>query len=309
MSVLFARLRRAPALSLIALALMGAGLAACRGEPARRVGDSAAVVRDDFGDAVRFASDERPGRIVSLIPAATEILFAIGAGPRVVGRTHWDAYPDSARLVPDMGDGIRPNVEVVLAARPDLVILYASADNRDAARQLRAASVPTLSLRIDRIEQFRRATMRIAQVVGDTARARLVIDTVAQSLDRTRRATASLPHPRVFWKAWDAPLMAIGGGSYMTELLDIAGARNIYAELPDPSPQVTIEDVIRRDPDLVVAGATSARVFRTVPAWQALRAVREGRIVLVDTTLMAFPSVRLGEAAHVLATRLHPELP
>lgn len=309
MSVLFARLRRAPALSLIALALMGAGLAACRGESARRVDDSAAVVRDDFGDAVRIASDDRPRRIVSLIPAATEILFAIGAGPRVVGRTHWDAYPDSARLVPDMGDGIRPNIEVVLAARPDLVILYASADNRDAARQLRAASVPTLSLRIDRIEQFRRATMQIARVVGDTARARIVIDTVARSLDRTRRATASLAHPRVFWKAWDAPLMAIGGGSYMTELLDIAGARNIYAELPDPSPQVTIEDVIRRDPDLVIAGATSARVFRTVPAWQALRAVREGRIVLVDTTLMAFPSVRLGEAARVLATRLHPELP
>jgi ABC-type Fe3+-hydroxamate transport system substrate-binding protein len=304
MSVLRSRLRGAPALSLVALVAM---LAACRGDAPPRAIDTARVVRDDFGDTLVVAQGP-PGRIASLNPATTEILFALGAGPRLVGRTHWDAHPESARLVPDLGDGIRPNVEAVLAARPDLVILYASPDNRDAARALHDAGVATLTLRVDRIEQFARATLMLGRVIGDTARARVVVDTVERTLDRVSGETSTLPHPRVFWKAWDAPLMAIGGGSFMTELLSIAGARNVYGDVPDPSPQVTIEDVVRRDPDLVIAGANSAATFRTAPAWRALRAVREGRIVVVDTSLVAFPSVRLGEAAVALSRVLHPEL-
>jgi ABC-type Fe3+-hydroxamate transport system substrate-binding protein len=305
MSVLRSRLRGAPALSL--LVMLVATLAACRVETVPRAADSARTVRDDFGDTL-VVGEEPPRRIVSLNPATTEILFALGAGGRLVGRTHWDVHPDSARLVPDLGDGMRPNVEAVLAARPDLVVLYASADNRDAARALHDAGVATLTLRVDRIEQFARATLSLGRVIGDTARARVVVDTVERTLDRVSGETSMLPHPRVFWKAWDAPLMAIGGGSFMTELLSIAGARNVYADLPDPSPQVTIEDVVRRDPDLVVAGANSAATLRTTPAWRALRAVREGRIVVVDTSLVAFPSVRLGEAATTLARALHPEL-
>src|SRR4051794_34200709 len=94
------------------------------------------VIVDDFDDTLRAGAPAM--RIVSLNPTTTEILFAIGAGSRLVGRTKWDSWPDSAKYVPDVGDALRPNVEAVLAKKPDLVLLYASNDNRTAAQQLRS---------------------------------------------------------------------------------------------------------------------------------------------------------------------------
>ena len=261
---------------------------------------------DDFGDTIRVAPPAQ--RIVSLIPATTEILFALGAGGRLVGRTHWDRWPDAARFVPDLGDGIRPNVEAVLAARPDLVVLYASGDNRAAAARLRDAGVRTLAIKVDSIAEFRRAARLLGRLTGDSARGVAVVDSVDATLARVRAATRSLPRPTVFIRSWKAPLLTIGGGSFMTELLDIAGARNVYDERPEPSPQVSLEDVIRRDPELVLASPEGRADILADPAWQSLRAVREGRVLAFDYELVARPSVRLGEAAVALATLLHPEL-
>jgi len=264
----------------------------------------ATVLRDDFGDTLTPSA--APRRIVSLNPATTELFFALGAGDRLVGRTHFDRYPAAALRVPDLGNGMRPNVEAVLGMRPDLVVLYASGENRDAAARFRAAHVPTLSLRVDRIADFRRTVAMLGVVLGDTAAARAVVDSVSRTLARVRSATASLPRPATFWKAWDDPVIAIGGGSFLTELVEIAGGRNIYGDDPRPSLDVTVEDVIRRDPDVVLAGPEAAARMRAAPAWQALRAVREGRVAIVDTTLIGRPGVRLGEAAVSLAHLLHP---
>jgi ABC-type Fe3+-hydroxamate transport system substrate-binding protein len=262
-----------------------------------------AVAVDDFGDSIRVRDSRR---IVSLNPTTTELLFAIGAGDRVVGRSKWDQWPDSARLVPAVGDGIRPNIESVLAMHPDLVVLYASADNRSAVQSFRAAGIATLALRVDRIDEFRRATHLLGAAIGDTVRARTVRDSVDRTLDRVRVATASLPRPTVFWKVWDEPVITIGRGSFMSELVEIAGGRNVYDDAPAPSPQVAFEDVIRRNPDVVLAGPISAQRMKTDARWSALGAVRRGRLVTFDTTLVGRPSVKLGEAAVSLARLLHP---
>jgi len=201
---------------------------------------------------------------------------------------------------------MQPNVESVLGARPDLVVLYASNENRDAARRFRSAGVPTLTLRSDRIAEFRRTVDVLGRVLGDTATAKTVIDSVTATLDRVRSATQQLDRPTAFWKAWDSPVIAIGGGSFLTELVDIAGGRNIYGDDKRPSLDVTIEDVVRRDPDVVLSGPESAVRMRAAPAWRALRAVREGRVLIVDTMLVGRPGVRLGEAAVSLARLLHP---
>jgi iron complex transport system substrate-binding protein len=265
---------------------------------------AARTVRDDFGDTLTIAAS--PRRIVSLNPATTELFFTLGAGDRLVGRTHYDLYPVAAEAVPDLGNGMRPNVEAVLGARPDLVVLYASNENREAARRFRAAGVATLTLRVDRIAEFRRAVTILGQVLGDTTAARIVVDSVTATLDRVRSATKGLKRPTAFWKAWDSPVIAIGGGSFLTELVDVAGGTNIYGDDPRPSLDVTIEDVVRRDPDVVLAGPESAERMRAAPAWRALRAVRDGRVMIVDTTLVGRPGVRLGEAAVSLAQLLHP---
>jgi len=262
------------------------------------------VLRDDFGDTLTLRAP--PRRIVSLNPATTELFFALGAGDRLVGRTHFDLYPPAAQAVQDLGSAIPPNVESVLGVRPDLVMLYASNSNRDAATRLHAAGVPTLTLRIDHIADFRRAVEILGRVLGDTVRATVVADSVRRTLERVQTAMQGKPRLTAFWKAWDSPVIAIGGGSFLSELVEIAGGKNIYGDDPRPAFDVTIEDVVRRDPDVVFAGPESSERMRTAPAWRALRAVREGHILIVDTMLVGRPGVRLGEAAVSLARLLHP---
>lgn len=288
--------RTAVATAVLAGALLAAACFAGCAPAARDAGDVLAV--DDLGDTLRLAGPA--GRVISLNPVTTEFLFAIGAGDRLVGRTRWDLYPEAARAVADVGDGMQPNVEALLGRRPDLVILYASESNRGAVRQLREAGVQTLALRTDRVADLARIAPLVGRAVGDSARAVLVADTVRAALD----AVAALPRPSeppaVAWRIWDAPLIVIGAGSYMSELLEVAGARNVFADLATPSPQVSLEEVARRDPWALLVGPSGAERVRSDPAWQVVRAVREGRILIVDTTLVGRPGVRMGEAARHL---------
>jgi ABC-type Fe3+-hydroxamate transport system substrate-binding protein len=276
-------------------------LGACERAPAA-VGSTST---DDFGDTIVVTSP--PRRIVSLNPTTTELLYAIGAGGRLVGRTSYDRIPAEVQAVPDLGPGLRPNVEAVLAARPDLVILYASQDNRDAARRLRAAHVTTVSYKVDRIADFARVTEALGRLTGDSAAARATIDSVGRTLAATLAQTAGLPHPRVFWFLWESPLLAVGGGSFLNEMLKVAGGRNVYDTLPGPSPVVTFEDLLRRDPDVILASRTTRTKMLADPKWRTLRAVRDGRVLVFDTTIVNGPSARVGASAVSLARVLHPE--
>jgi iron complex transport system substrate-binding protein len=263
-------------------------VAACSGgrQPSPR--DSAV---DDFGDTVRVGLAAK--RIVSLNPTTTELLFAMGDGGRLVGRTHWDNYPPAAEAVPDLGNGLRPNIEAVLATHPDLVLLYASADNRSTALKLRELHVATLSIKVDHIADFAREARLLGRVLGDSAAAATVVDSVQRTLDRVRAATAPLPHPTVFWEVWQSPLMAVGGGSFLDELLTIAGGTNIYGTMSAPSPVVSREDVLSRHPEVIFVSPQVAKDW-------------SGRVLVPDTALIGHPSVRLGEAAVSLAELLHP---
>lgn len=319
-----ARTRRPSARALtsaFALALC-VGSAACEGrEPGREVTrdttaavprvsvadrGAAAAARDDYGTIIAAAAPAH--RIVSLNPTTTEILFALGEGGRVIGRSRWDQWPDAARAVPALGDAIRPSVEQVLAARPDLVLLYASGDNRAAADAIANAGIPVVALRIDRIADFERCVRILGTLTGRRDGAQEAIDSVRRTLDVVRRATQHVQRTSVFLHVWDNPLMAIGGGSFMSELVEIAGGRNVYADLPAPSPQVSFEDLVRRDPDAILAGPLEVSRLNADARWRSLRAVRDGRVLAYDTSLVARPSMRLGEAARSLARLLHPDV-
>jgi ABC-type Fe3+-hydroxamate transport system substrate-binding protein len=262
--------------------------------------------RDDFGDGVVVDASRRPTRIVSLNPTTTEILFAIGAGNRLVGRSTYDVFPGEAKSVADVGMPLRPNIEAVLAVHPDLVILYASADNRPATQRFQQAGVRTLALKIDSIAQFERDTRLLGRLTGDSAVAYALVDSVAATLDRVQTATKTLPRPTVFIPTWDRPLIAIGGGSFLSQLLDIAGARNIYEDIATPSAVVTIEDVAKRNPDYVMTSPAAAPTIGTDPKWRALSAVRQKHVLVYDTLLVGRPSVTLGAAARSIADLLHP---
>jgi ABC-type Fe3+-hydroxamate transport system substrate-binding protein len=279
------------------LFVLALGLAACAGEQRASAVANTAVV-DDFGDTLRLATPAL--RVVSLNPVTTELAFALDAGNTLVGRTSWDLFPEAAKAVPDLGAGMGPNVEAIIGQRPDLVLLYASEMNRTAVQQLRAAGIATLTHRTDKIADLQRVIPVIAAALGRDSLGRLVADSVRISLE----AVANLPWPsepvRAFWHIWDAPLMTIGGGSYLSELLTIAGATNVFDDLAMPSPQVSLEEVARRNPDVILAGPNTAAKIRTNPQWQSVPAVRAGRVIVIDTTIVGRPGVRMGEAARFL---------
>lgn len=280
--------------TLVAVAMLSL-LSSCAGGNESR---GAVLTVDDFGDTVRLAAPAQ--RVVSLNPVTTEFLFAIGAGELLVGRTHWDLHPAAASAVPDVGNGMQPNVEAVLGQHPDLVILYESGSNRGAVAQLRAAGVMTLTLRTDRVADLARVAPIIGAAVGRRDAAIATADSVSRALDALRALPVPAPRPRVFWHIWDAPVLTIGRGSYLSELLAVAGADNLFDDLETPSPQVSLEEIARRDPDFILASPTAAAAIRAHKGWATIRAVREGRVLVVDTMLVGRPGVRMGEAARHL---------
>jgi ABC-type Fe3+-hydroxamate transport system substrate-binding protein len=127
-------------------------------------------------------------------------------------------------------------------------------------------------------------------------------------LDSVRTLTRGAKRVSVVMPTWDEPLLVIGGGSFMSQLVEIAGGRNVYDSIASPSPSVALEDIVRRNPEVILVGPESAARMAAKPKWRALPAFRAGRVMLLDTARVLRPAVRLGEGAVSLARLLHPEL-
>jgi ABC-type Fe3+-hydroxamate transport system substrate-binding protein len=166
--------------------------------------------------------------------------------------------------------------------------------------QLRKAGVATLSIRDDHLSDFRRTVMMISRAIGDTAAGLTLADSVERSINAVRDRPRPAKSPTVFWHVWDSPILTIGRGSYLDELVQISGATNVFGDLPDPSPQVTLEEIVKRNPDFILVGPASAQKIRESATWRAIPAVKAGRLLIVDTLLVGRPGVRLGEAARSL---------
>ncbi len=164
----------------------------------------------------------------------------------------------------------------------------------------------TVAYKADRVADFVRVTAALGRLVGDTLSAKRTIDSVQATLARVRAATSALEKPKVFWPFWEKPLLSVGAGSFINELIDIAGGVNVFGDLAEPSPAVTFEELYRRDPDVIVTGHKTRERFLADPRWRTLRAVREGRVLVIDTTIVNGPSSRVGSSAVSIARLLHP---
>ena len=237
-------------------------------------------------------------RIVSLLPSFTEILFDIGAGDRVVGRTTWCDYPPAARAVPSVGDGIPPNIEAVAARKPDLVVLYNSGPNVTAAKQFERIGIQTVLLELNRLEDLGPAARMLGRLTGREGTA----DSLAAMMDRL----AGRPPPPVIasiaFVVWDNPPIVIGRGSYLHQIAQLAGARDVFADLAVPSAQVSLETIAARNPDWIAVLSDSAvtPAFAKRPEWQAVRAVRDRHFLLLPGSLFGRPGPRSEQAVSEL---------
>jgi ABC-type Fe3+-hydroxamate transport system substrate-binding protein len=287
--------------ALLTPTLLGVSLAgtACQGHP-REASGSIWVV-DDAGDTVRLQAPA--GRVVSLIPATTELLFAIGAGLSLVGRTSYCDYPAAAKAVPDLGDGIKPSIEAVLAQRPDLVILYNSGQNAAVAGRLWELGIPALRVNTDALSDVD----RVARILGTLTGRQRAADSVAAAFDTSLAAAtrpAKSPRPRILLLVWEQPPMTIGRGSFLHELVERAGGENLFADVAASSGVVSIEAVAARDPDLIFTTTEGPASFATRPEWQVVPAIREHRFLRVNGSEFNRPSPRAPAAIQELTARM-----
>ena len=279
---------------LLAVALL-AGAACGGGAPP----PTSLTVIDDAGDTVALV---RPAsRVVSLIPATTELLFALGAGSSVVGRTTWCDAPEAALAVPSLGDGLEPNIEAIVATAPDLVVLYPSARNATAAARLRDLRLPTVQLRTDRLEDLARAAGILGRLTGHSRTADSLVratDSALQAVSRTGARPLS-----VLIVVWDQPPMTVGRGSFLHQIVERAGGQNAFGDLAASSATVSLEAIVARDPDVILT-TSDAPSLADRPEWQAVRAVRERRFLTVGGSEFLRPSPRAPAAVARLARLL-----
>ena len=256
-------------------------------------------------------------RIVSLVPALTEMLFAIGAGPRVVGVSSFDEFPPEVARLPRVGALIDPDTERILSLRPDLVIVYGS--QADQEKQFQRAGIRTFSYRHGGIPVILQTIRDLGAQTGRQAAAAKVVSDLQARLDRVRARVAGRPRPTVALVFERQPgtlreIYVSGGVGFLNEMLGIAGGVNVFADVQKESVQPSTETLLSRAPDVIIEvrarglveereAATERNVWSTL---SSLPAVRNNRVHILSGQYLVVPGPRLGDATEALARALHP---
>ena len=263
-----------------------------------------------------------PQHIVSTGPSITEILFALGLGPRVVGVTDYCNYPPEAKKIRRIGTWMTPNMEAILETRPDLVIVQKTGIHDDA--RFKAMSLQTLLVHLDSLDGITASIAAIGSATGTQARASQLIANINRELEVVRKRVAGRPPARVMFIVGRTPgalegLIAAGSRSYLTEVMAVAGGRNIFEDSPVAYAKVLHEEILARNPEVIIdmgehpdaSGLTEAQKASEVALWSrypSLPAVKNHRVHIVASDLYVHPGPRVIDLARELARLFHPEL-
>jgi len=258
-----------------------------------------AVVRAQGAEA---GNSRPPLRLVSLVPAITETLFALGLGDRVVGVSTYCDEPAAARALPKVGTFSEPVAEGIVALAPDLVLTSPSPGNQSAVRAIERAGVKVAVVQGDGgLAEARAAILEVARAVGATAAGEALVADIDARLAAVRVAAEARSHPRVALVVGREPLVLAGPASFLGELAALAGAVNVADAVGGRWPRVGLEFLVHSSPQLVVNLASAMGEFEAgdAPGWASLGAAV--RVVGVSDTSLLRPGPRLAEAAETLS--------
>ena len=258
------------------------------------------IVRDDTGATVKLSAPAQ--RIVSLAPHATELLFALGAGSRIVGTLDTSDTPAAAKAIPRVGDSRALDLERIVALRPDLIVTWpwTAPAQVEALRARGIAAFTTMPATIDGIAAD---LERLGALTGTQAAGWREAETFRARLEKLRERNAGAQRVRVFYEIWDSPLYTIGGRHLITEAIGLCGGENIFAALTLPAPAVDVEAVLAAKPDAIIAGADRGLRPAWLDSWRRwkeLPAVANERLYAVDADLLHRPGPRFLEGVEAL---------
>jgi iron complex transport system substrate-binding protein len=265
---------------------------------------------DDLGRNIYLST--QPGRIVSLAPSVTEMLFAIGAGGQVVGVTQFCDYPPEAATRPKVGAGF-PNIESVVALKPDLVVASKDFIRTDTLNKLEQLKVPVfVFLDARTVEDILRHIQTLGRMLNRSPEADALAASMRRRVAAVKAATAPLRRPRVLYVLNSDPFVTVGTGSFIHQVIELAGGVNVAGASPVAYPRLSMEEVLKQDPEVILfpAGETEGvpeEQRRRWRQWATVTAVRQDRFVQIPSVLLDRPGPRVVEGLERLARSLHAE--
>jgi iron complex transport system substrate-binding protein len=259
--------------------------------------------RDDRGKLIVLKKP--PNRIVSLSPATTEMLFAIGVGNRVVGVTTYCNYPPLTKNIPKVGGFINPSLENIVKLKPDLVVAMRG-NPLSLLQRLEKMGYPVFALNPKSVSDVLKGMKKLGELTG-SKEAKRVVNGLRMRLEKIRKEVEKIPYekrPKVIIELWDNPLIVFGKESIGDEVIELAGGRNI-TEGKIAYPQISLESLIEKQPDVIILAHMTKvkdplKEVKRRANWDKLKAVREGKVYAIEADIIDRPGPRLIQAIETL---------
>ena len=258
-------------------------------------------------DGVELTLAAPAKRVVSVAPDLAELLYDIGAGDVLQGAVEYTDYPAAAKAVPRVGDAFHVDVEKLVSLKPDLVLVWEGGTPQPLIAKLRTLKLPVLALGTHELLDIASNMETLGVATGHEDAAQLAADDFRTFLGALRSRYANEAPVTVFYEISAQPLFTVGGGQSISKLMEVCGAHNVFADLTDLAPAVTLESVLARDPEVIVTGdgeGDVAQRFKDWQRWPNLTAVKLGNFVVLDDDWVSRSTPRLLNAGKQLCEAL-----
>ena len=252
---------------------------------------------------------KHPTRIISLAPDVTETLYLLGAQDRLIGNTTWCTWPEEAKHKPKIGDLLNPNYEMILAAKPDLVIASTAGNQEGSVRKLAGIGLPVYVSAPRSVEKIFKSVEELGRVTDCAVQGAQLVAQMNARLKKVQERIAGLPPVRAFFITWFDPLLAPGKDTFENEAVRLAGVISITADINQFYPRYSLEQVIVNNPDVILTVEHKGDPIpnlKKMAGWKNLRAVKEGKVYFLGEFLQ-HPSPLFLDGVEELAQKLHPE--
>ncbi|HEX2530229.1 MAG TPA: cobalamin-binding protein [Burkholderiaceae bacterium] len=258
---------------------------------------------DDSRYAVTLAAPAQ--RIVSLAPHATELLYAAGAGAKLVGASEYSDYPPEARRLPSVGGAAALDLERIISLKPDLVVAWGNGNSAAQLAKLRNAGIPVFDSQPSDFEAIASSIERLAQLSGTEALGRIAASRFRARLGRIAATYRQRPAVSVFYEISREPLMTLNDAHMVSDAIRLCGGQNVFGGLPQLAPTISVEAVLKADPDAIITSDSSKdHVLANWRRFPALKAVARGNLFTVDPDLLTRAGPRILDGAEALCKEI-----
>lgn len=254
-------------------------------------------VSDDIGNDILLSKPAK--RVISLAPHLTELLFDAGATNQVIGAVSYSDYPDAAKNIPRVGRNDRFDLEIITAMKPDLIVAWETGNTLNRIEEIRGLGIPVYVNEPREFSDIAATLLTLGKLLGTEMVAQQKAHEFEQAITLLAKENAAKSTVQVFYQVWDKPVFTVNGDHLISKVIQLCGGENVFAKVPALSPQVGIEAILARDPQVIIAGTNQERThwLDDWKQWRGLRAVQQDQLYEINADLIVRHTPRILEGA------------